>query len=122
MESLSAARPLVPRFLLDPFADDAGRVMVERRDRSRRLLLPAEGAAAEAGGYDPGGPELARTLDAAEARARETLRAIVAGTFPVGGEDRRALSLFLGIRLLLARGHRAERARAAETIGALVVT
>jgi hypothetical protein len=96
--------------------------MVERRDRSRRLMLPPEGAAAEAGVYDPGGPELARALDAAEARAGEALRAIVAGRFPVGGEDRRAVALFLGIRLLLAPGHRAERARAAEAVGALVVT
>jgi hypothetical protein len=120
-------RPLVPRFLLAGFADAAGQLMAERRDRTRRRLVTVDAAVAELGSYrlaasraDAGA--LGHLLGEAEARAAEALRRITAGTFPPRGPDRASLALVLAVQLLLGRYHRAEAGRAAALVGQLIVS
>lgn len=118
-------RPLVPAFLLRPFADATGRLIMERRDRARRLLVPVEEAVAEIGTYrvaEPAGAQggLDRVLGEIEARAAEALRAVLAGTFPPAGADRAALSVFVAVQILTGRGHRQELADAAEALDAVI--
>jgi Protein of unknown function (DUF4238) len=121
------ARPLVPRFLLAGFADGAGQLMAERRDRTRRRLVAVDAAVAELGAY-AFAPEraeanaLARLLAEAETRAGEALRRITVGAFPPRGPDRANLALVLAVQLLLGRYHRAEAGRAATVVGQLIVS
>jgi hypothetical protein len=121
------ARPLVPRFLLAGFADATGQLMAERRDRTRRRLVPVDTAVAELGSYafapdrvDAGA--LGRLLAAAEGQAAEGLSRITAGAFPPRGVDRSSLALVLAVQLLLGRYHRAEAGRAAALVGQLIVS
>jgi hypothetical protein len=125
--SASLERPLVPRFLLAGFSDDAGQLMAERRDRTRRRLLSVDVAVGELGEYAlPGehaaAPALARLLAEAEARAADVVRRATDGTFPPRGEDRASLALVLAVQLLLGRFHRAAAERTAALVGQLIVS
>jgi Protein of unknown function (DUF4238) len=120
-------RPLVPRFLLAGFADPAGQLMAERRDRTRRQLVPVDAAVAALGGYAlaasrADAPALARLLAESEALAAEAVQRITAGAFPPRDPDRAALALVLAVQLLLGRYHRAEAGRAAALVGQLIVS
>jgi hypothetical protein len=120
-------RPLVPGFFLAGFADATGRLMGERRDRTRRRLVEVAVAVAELGGYvlgaDPGDARgLARLLAEAEARAAEAVGRITAGVFPPGAADRASLALALAVQLVLGRSHRAEARRTAAAMGELIVS
>jgi len=120
-------RPLVPRFLLAGFADPAGQLMAERRDRTRRRLVDVDAAVAELGGYALTSDRadalvLARLLAEAEARAAEAVLRIAAGAFPPRAADRASLALVLAVQLLLGRYHRAEAVRAATLVGQLIVS
>jgi hypothetical protein len=110
MSAASEPRPIVPPFVLARFADPAGRVMLERRDRTRRRTASVAEAAAEAGAYAllPGqAAALAATLDRVGQRAEQAIERVIGGDFPPRGEDRAALALFGGLGLLLGRGQRA---------------
>jgi Protein of unknown function (DUF4238) len=127
MSQLALERPLVPRFLLAGFADAAGQLMAERRDRTRRRLVAVDAAVAELGGYTlppdrPDAPVLARLLTEVEARAAEATLRITAGAFPPADRDRASLALVLAVQLLLGRYHRAEAGRAATLVGQLIVS
>jgi hypothetical protein len=120
-------RSLVPRFLLAGFADTAGQLMAERRDRTRRQLIAVDAAVAELGGYAlpadrAEASALARLLAEAEARAGEAVRRVTGGVFPPPEADRASLALILAVQLLLGRYHRAEAARAATLVGQLIVS
>ncbi len=120
-------RPLVPRFLLAGFADPAGQLMAERRDRTRRRLVSVDAAVSEHGSYllDAGradAPALARLLAEAEVRAAEAALGITGGAFPPREADRASLALVLAVQLLLGRYHRAEAVRAATLAGQLIVS
>jgi hypothetical protein len=126
-EHLPPERPLVPRFLLAGFADGAGQLMAERRDRTRRRLVPVDAAVAELGGYRlaaerADAPALARLLAEAETRAADTARRITGGVFPPPAADRASFALVLAVQLLLGRYHRAEAVRAAGLAGQLIVS
>jgi hypothetical protein len=119
------ARPVVPALLLAGFADGSGRLMAERRDRTRRRLVALEAAVAELGSYQllaspADALALARLLDEAEAAAAQALVRMLGGAFPPGGADRASLALVLAVQLLLGRRHRAEAARAATLVGGWV--
>ena len=95
MSPLALERPLVPRFLLAGFADPAGQLMAERRDRTRRQLVLVDAAVAELGRYTlasdrADAPALARLLAESEARAAEAVQRITAGAFPPREPDRAA--------------------------------
>jgi Protein of unknown function (DUF4238) len=127
MSQLALERPLVPRFLLAGFADAAGQLMAERRDRTRRRLVAVDAAVAELGGYTlppdrPDAPAFARLLAEVEARAAEAALKITAGAFPPRDRDRASLALVLAAQLLLGRYHRAEAGRAAALVGQLIVS
>ena len=120
-------RPLVPRFLLAGFADGAGQLMAERRDRTRRRLIAVDAAVAEIGGYTLSSdradtPALARLLAEVEAGATEAARRITEGVFPPPAADRASLALVLAVQLLLGRYHRSEAVRAAAVAGQLIVS
>jgi uncharacterized protein DUF4238 len=97
---------VVPEFLLRRFADPVGRLMAERRDRSRRLTLSVAQAAEEAGVY-AASAAVGRLADEVEARAERVVSAMVAGAFPPPADDRAYLAVFLALQLALARSHRA---------------
>lgn len=125
--SASLERPLVPRFLLAGFSDDAGQLMAERRDRTRRRLLSVDAVVGELGEYAlPGehaaAPALARLLAEAETRAADVVRRATDGAFPPRGADRASLALVLAVQLLLGRFHRAAAARTAALVGQLIVS
>ena len=127
MSPLALERPLVPRFLLAGFADPAGQLMAERRDRTRRQLVLVDAAVAELGRYTlasarADAPALARLLAESEALAAEAVQRITAGTFPPREPDRAALALVLAVQLLLGRYHRAEAGRVAALVGQLIVS
>jgi len=116
---------LVPAFLLRRFADEAGRVLVERRDRSRRLILSPDQAAADSGAYTvgpgagaPGGLE--PLLSRIEAGAPAAIERMVGGAFPPAEADRACLSVLFGLQLLLAPGPRAAAAQAVSVLGEIV--
>ncbi len=118
---------LVPEFLLRRFADEGGRILVERRDRSRRLVLSPDRAAADSGFYTvvPGADATAgldHLLSRIEARAPAAIERMVAGRFPPAGDDRACLSVFFGLQILLGRGHRAAAAQAAGLLGELIAS
>jgi hypothetical protein len=120
-------RPLVPRFLLAGFADRAGQLMAERRDRTRRQLVSVDAAVTALGGYAlaarrTDAPALARLLAESETLAAEAVQRITAGAFPPRDPDRAALALVLAVQLLLGRYHRAEAGRAAALVGQLIVS
>lgn len=120
-------RPLVPAFFLTGFADAQGRLMAERRDRTRRQLSSPASAAAALGTYTvparaPAAAALGRLLDAAEADAAAAVGRIVAGEFPPAPPDRRCLALVLAVQVLLGRAHRAEAARVAALLEQLIVS
>jgi hypothetical protein len=121
------ARPLVPRFLLAGFADAAGQLMAERRDRTRRRLVAVDPAVLELGSYTfaagrTDGTSLAGLLADAEDRAGAAVHRITAGAFPPAGADRASLALVLAVQLLLGRYHRAAAGRAATLVGQLIVS
>ncbi|HWC01209.1 MAG TPA: DUF4238 domain-containing protein [Methylomirabilota bacterium] len=121
------ARPLVPRFLLAGFADLAGQLMAERRDRTRRHLVAVEAAVAELGVYALASdrakaPALARLLAESEALAADAIQRITSGAFPLRAPDRASLALVLAVQLLLGRYHRAEAVRTAALVGQLIVS
>jgi hypothetical protein len=122
----AGSRPLVPGFLLAGFADRAGQLMAERRDRTRRRLVPLGTALAELGSYRPvppgGAAPLAAVLADAEARAAAAVSRVVAGAFPPTGPERASLALVLALQLCLGRGHRAAVRRTAELVGQLIVS
>jgi hypothetical protein len=123
----AVARPFVPRFLLAGFADAAGQLMAERRDRTRRRLVAVDAAVGELGGYEVAAGRadagaLGRLLAEAEARAAEALQRITEGAFPPRESDRASLALVLAVQLLLGRYHRAEAGRAATLVGQLIVS
>jgi len=124
MSEPSRPRPVVPEGLLGRFADAAGLVMLERRDRGRRRTAPVGEAAAEAGFYAllPGehAARLEALLDHVEARADDAIARVVAGDFPPRGEARAALALFIGLALLLGRGQRAAIGERAALLGQLI--
>jgi hypothetical protein len=127
VSSPALARPLVPRFLLAGFADAAGQLMAERRDRTRRRLVAVDAAVAELGHYElaagrADADPLGRLLAEAEARAGETVRRITTGAFPPREPERASLALVLAVQLLLGRYHRAEAGRAATLVGQLIVS
>jgi hypothetical protein len=116
---------LVPGFLLARFADETGRILAERRDRSRRLTLPASSAGVEAGSYTvaaarPRARELDRLLAEIEARAADAVARLVSGPFPPAPADRAALALFFAVQLLLGPGHRAAVAQMAAALGEMI--
>lgn len=114
---------LVPEAHLRRFADGDGRVMMERRDRGRRLLVPVEEAVAAAGSYGALGPGAARLVPAlagVDARAAGIIDAVLTGAFPLQGEGRAGLALFLGFQLLRSRGYREGLAAAVEGLGQAV--
>ena len=126
MSPAALRRPLVPRFLLAGFADPGGQLMAERRDRTRRRLVPVDAAVAELGSYSfppdrADAPALARLLAEGDARAAEAVRRITTGLFPPGEPDRASPALVLAGQLLL-RHHRAEAGRAATVVGQLIVS
>jgi hypothetical protein len=94
--------------------------MAERRDRGRRLLVPVEQAAAEAGGYAVDGPELDRLLSRIEERGAGALDHLLAGAFPPSADDRTSLALLVGLQLVVGRGHRERAARAAEILAEVI--
>jgi hypothetical protein len=123
--SEAARHALVPEFLLRRFADEAGRILVERRDRSRRLVLSPGQAAADSGGYTvgpgAGAPEgLEPLLSRIEAGAPAAIERMVGGPFPPAEAARACLSVFFGLRLLLAPGPRAAAAQAVGVLGEIV--
>jgi hypothetical protein len=125
--SPSLERPMVPRFLLAGFADGAGQLMAERRDRTRRRLVQVDDVVAELGRFAVAAGRadaaaLARLLAEAEARAAAATRRITAGAFPPLGADRASLALVMAGQLLLGRYHRAEAGRAATLVGQLIVS
>ena len=127
MSPLALERPLVPRFLLAGFADPAGQLMAERRDRTRRQLIVVDAAVAELGRYTlasdrADAPALARLLAESEELAAEAAQRITAGAFPPREPDRAALALVLAVQLLLGRYHRAEAGRMAALVGQLIVS
>ena len=127
MTAVALERPLVPRFLLAGFADATGRIMAERRDRTRRRLIDVDVAVAELGRYavptdHANGPALGRLLADVEASARATVARITSGAFPPPAADRASLALVLAGQLLLGRYHRAEAGRAATLVSQLIVS
>lgn len=103
--------PLIPPSYLARFADDAGQVLVEARDRSRRLLASPEAAAERAGTFTLAATgETAAALEALlrriEDRAAGVVDRMLAGAFPPSGEDRAGLALFVAVLLLRGREHR----------------
>jgi Protein of unknown function (DUF4238) len=127
MSPLGLERPLVPRFLLAGFADTVGQLMAERRDRTRRRLVPVDAAVAELGRYavpadHADAPALGRVLAEVEARASAAVQRLRGGTFPPQAGDRASLALVLAGQLLLGRYHRAEAGRAATLVGQLIVS
>ncbi len=127
MSQPALERPLVPRFLLAGFADRAGQLMAERRDRTRRQLVSVDAAVTALGGYAlaarrADAPALARLLAESETLAAEAVQRITAGAFPPRDPDRAALALVLAVQLLLGRYHRAEAGRAAALVGQLIVS
>lgn len=127
MSPLALERPLVPRFLLRGFADGAGQLMAERRDRTRRRLVTVDAAVAELGGYEvpaerADAAALAQLLAEAEARAADVVQRIIRGEFPPRAGDRASLALVLAVQLLLGRNHRAQSGRAAALVGQLIMT
>jgi hypothetical protein len=121
------ARPLVPRFLLAGFADATGQLMAERRDRTRRRLVPVDAAVTELGSYTfaadrADADALGRLLAEVEGHAAAGLSRITTGLFPPRGVDRSSLALVLAVQLLLGRYHRAEAGRAASLVGQLIVS
>jgi hypothetical protein len=115
------ARPRVPVALLGRFADATGRLMAERRDRSRRATLTPAEAAARTGTWRPGpspaAAALAEALERVDAGADDAIGRLLAGRFPPAGPDRARLAMFVALRLVLGRGYRAELARTAEALG-----
>ncbi len=119
-------RPFVPEWLLRRFADGSGQVLMERRDRTRRLTASVAEAAAAAGCYSvdahrPGGPELARLLVEVEDRAAKVIEEMLAGAFPPRGEDRALLALFVAVRLLLGHAPRAVGQQVVAALAEVVV-
>jgi hypothetical protein len=119
-ESL-ARRHAVPLFLLRRFADTSGRLMAERRDRSRRLALSVTEAAEGAGLYESG-PALAALATVVEARAARAIEALVGGAFPPPADDRAHLAVFIALQLVLGHGHRDAVARTAGLLNQVIVT
>lgn len=117
----AARRPFVPESLLGRFADASGRVMMERRDRTRRLTASVAEAAAAAGFYTVGAPDLTRLLIEVEEHAAKVVGAMLAGAFPPRGEDRVRLALFVAFQLQLGRGPRAVASRVVEALTEVVV-
>jgi hypothetical protein len=127
MSEAPASYPIVPAFLLRGFADGEGRVMLEKRDRSRRQLAPLDEAARLGGHYAPladrADPDrLARLLADVEAGAARAVGGILAGVFPPPAESRAALALFLALRLLMGRGRRAAQSEAATLLAELAAS
>jgi Protein of unknown function (DUF4238) len=119
-------RPIVPSFLLGGFADAAGQLMAERRDRTRRRLVPVPTVQRELGTYAlsherAGAATLGRLLEDAEARAAESVRRMTAGAFPPPPPDRASLAMVVAVQILLGRRHRAAAAQAAEVGGQIIV-
>jgi Protein of unknown function (DUF4238) len=117
-------RAALPPVLLGRFADGAGQVMAERRDRGRRLLVPVSQAAANAGAFalSSGGTVAAldRLLAEMDARAGRAIDGVLAGAFPPAPGDRAALALLLALQLLVGRGHRERAIRAAALLGQVI--
>jgi hypothetical protein len=118
-------RPVLPAVLLARFADASGRVMAERRDRGRRLLVPVAQAAVDAGAFalSPGETSVAalsRLLAEVDARAGQAIDTLLAGAFPPSPGDRAALALLLALQLLAGRGHRERTIRAAALLGQVI--
>lgn len=101
---------IVPESLLRRFADDTGRVMIERRDRGRRRLADLGEAAAAGGVYTVAegarAAALARLLAETDLGAADAIDRILAGAFPPARADRTHLALFVAVRLLLGRAQR----------------
>ncbi len=121
----SARRQLVPSFVVAAFADAGGQVMAERRDRSRRRIVSARQAVEELGFYVVAGEgdaarDLARLLAGIEAQAARVIPGMLAGGFPPRGEDRACLALFLGMQLVVGRGHRAALRWTAGMLGRVI--
>src|SRR5262249_54449475 len=112
----------VPGFLLRRFADPAGRLMAERRARSRRLALSGAPAGEGAGGYGapaPGAPP-AGGAGAGAARAGGVAPAMIAGAFPPPADDRAYLAVFLALQLALARSHRTAATQSAGILDRII--
>jgi hypothetical protein len=113
---------LVPEFVLARFADGFGRVMAERRDRTRRVLLSVPEAAAQAGLYrlaGAGAPaDLGGLVGRIEEGALRTVTQMTAGAFPPADEDRRCVALFLALALVLGRHYREGFTRAVALLAA----
>jgi hypothetical protein len=123
MTAAAERRPIVPAFVLARFADPAGQVMLERRDRTRRRTASIAEAAAEAGAYalvPDRAAALAAALDRIEQHAEQAIDRVIRGDFPPRGEDRAALALFGGLGLLLGRGQRAAVTEQAAVLGQLI--
>jgi hypothetical protein len=120
----SRRRPIVPELLLRRFADDTGRVLMERRDRSRRRVVAVGEAAAESGLYAvlPGGPggSLEALLDRVEQLASRAIDRVVAGDFPPRAEARGALAVLVALTLVLGRGQRAAITARASLLGQVI--
>jgi hypothetical protein len=124
-DAAPGSRPIVPAFLLRGFAGPSGELMAERRDRTRRRLVPVADVLAGLGAYAapagrPGSRELVRVLAEAEARAETGVAAMLAGQFPPAPAARASLALVLAVQLLLGRQHRTLARRAAKLVGQLI--
>jgi hypothetical protein len=119
--SVEGAHPRVPVALLARFADASGRLMAERRDRSRRVTLTPAEAAARTGawraGPSPIAAALAVSLERVDAAASDAIGRLLGGAFPPERADRACLALFVAVRLVLGRGYRAALVRTAEALG-----
>lgn len=103
---------LIPPAYLARFADEAGQVLVEARDRSRRLLASAEAAADRAGTFVVAGGGAAPAavealLERVEGRGVAAIERLGAGAFPPTGEDRANVALLVALLLLRGRQHQA---------------
>jgi hypothetical protein len=121
----SIRRPALPAVLLARFADEAGQVMAERRDRGRRLLVPVAQAAVDAGAFTvspagTSGSTLDRLLAEMDGRAGRAIDALLTGAFPPAPGDRAAIALLLALQLLVGRGHRERAIRAAALLGQVI--
>lgn len=104
--------PLIPQSYLGRFADEAGQVLIEARDRSRRLLASPEAAAERTGTFTvaPAGGSaaaLAALLRRVEDGAVGAVDRMLAGAFPPTGEHRACAALFVACLILRGRQHRA---------------
>jgi hypothetical protein len=133
-------RPIVPLGLLARFgASEAtavaasGQLIMERRDRTRRVLASVEEAGRVAGAFRlerPSGDEpgtgadaptrLTRLLADVDAAAEAALEGVVAGRFPPTPAERPRIALFVALRLLLGRGARVGQQAASSALAEVV--